>query len=151
MAISNVRLVKPSAVKATTYWKKTTSTAFNYRTLVTADEDETATAGLFAAAAANTERVLGALQAEVTATQADYASATRLPVLSDPLGEWEMPVGTGTADANDAGGYVDLKDTDELDVNASTIDAFFVSRFISATKLRGYIVRWHFNEAPATN
>lgn len=152
MAISNVKLVKPSSVKTTTYWFKKASTAFNYRSLVVADEDETATAGTYDVATASTERTLGAVQTETTSTSSDYTSATvRKPILSDPLGEWEMPVGTGTADANDAGGFIDLKDTDELDVTASTIDAFFVSRFISATKLRGYIVRWHFNEAPATN
>lgn len=149
--MAEVRLVRPTAGKQTIFWKKTTSTAFPFRSLVTADEDQDTGAGLFAAATSSTERVLGSLNATVVAADADYASATRKPILVDPMGEWEMAVGTGTADGNDAGGYVDLKDTDELDVTASTIDAFFVSRFISATKLRGYIVRWHFNEAPATN
>lgn len=134
------------------WWFKKASTAFPYKVLVTADEDETATAGTFDVATSSTERVLGSTAFVTTSSSSDYASATvRKPVIMDPLAEWEMAVGTGTADGNDAGGYIDLKDADEVDVTASSIDAFFVSRFISASKVRGYIVRWHFNEAPATN
>lgn len=151
MAISNVKLVRPTAGRFKAWVKKTASTAYPYRSLVTGAETDGGVSGVFIAATASTERVYGALQAEVTATQADYAANTRLPVEADPFGEWEIPVGTGTADSTDPGGYVDLKDADELDVTASTIDAFFVSRFISSTKLRGYIVRWQYNEAPATN
>lgn len=147
-----VKLVRPTPLKHLQWWKKKASTAFPYQSLVVADEDETATAGTFDVATSSTERLLGAVNSVTVSTDADYASAAvRKPILVDPMGEWEMTVGTGTADANDPGGYIDLKDADEVDVTASTIDAFFVSRFISATKLRGYLVRWHMNEAPATN
>lgn len=138
-------------MKQTVYVKKTASVAFPFRGLVTGAETDGGVAGVFIAATSSTERVYGATQSVTVATDADYAQTTRKPILVDPFGEWEMAVGTGTADTTDPGGYVDLKDTDELDVTASTIDAFFVSRFISATKLRGYIVRWQYNEAPATN
>lgn len=149
--MAEVKCVRPTTGRQTLWWKKKASTAFPYKSLVTADEDETATAGTFDVATSSTERVLGVTGFVTVSTDADYALTPRKPVYMDPLAEWEMAVGTGTADANDAGGYIDLKDADEVDVTASTIDAFFVSRFISAAKVRGYIVRWHFNEAPATN
>lgn len=150
--MADVKLVRPTPLKHLQWWFKKASTAFPYRSLVVADESESATNGTYDVATSSTERLLGSVQAATVSTDADYASATaRKPILVDPMGEWEMAVGTGTADAADAGGYVDLKDADELDVTASTIDAFFVGRFISGTKVRGWLVRWHFNEAPATN
>src|SRR3990167_2932839 len=136
--MAEVKLVRPTPSKNTLWWFKKASTAFPYKSLVTADEDETATAGTFDVAAAGTERVLGVVQSVTTSTSSDYTSATaRKPGLVGPMGGWQMTVGTGAADANDVGGFIDLKDADEADVTASTIDAFFVSRFVSGTIVRG--------------
>lgn len=144
-----VKLVRGSPLKRREFFQKTASTAFPYQTLLAPDAD--ASGNAFTAATSSTERVLGALDATVVAADSDYASATRKPVLIDEVGEWEFAVGTGTADTNDEQGYIDLKDADEVDVTASTIDMVFVTRFVSTTKVRGKIVRWAHLENPANN
>lgn len=144
-----IKLRYPSAVARTEFYAKPASTAFVVDSLVSANEDNTT--NTFIAATAATERVLGCLQKAIASTDTDYASETKVPLLVDEHGIWEFDVGTGTADINDEQGYIDLKDADEVDVNASAIDAVFVVNFVSGTKVQGKIVRWNGMEAPATN
>ena len=145
--MATVKLVIPSAVKCLERFAKPVSTAFPFRSLLAPNED--ATTNTFVAATSSTERCLGVIQTTVLSTDADYASETKVPVQIDINGIWEFTVGTGSADINDEQGYIDLKDTDEVDVTASTIDEIFVTSFISATKVLGKICRWAHLEAPS--
>lgn len=142
-----VKLKIPSAVARTEFYAKPASTAFAIDTLVAPNKDNSS--NTFVAATASTTVNLGVLQKAVASTDSDYASETKVPVLVDELGIWEFDVGTGTADINDEQGYIDLKDADEVDVTASTIDAVFVVNYVSASKVQGKIVRWAGLEAPA--
>lgn len=147
--MSTVDLVRPTAVKRIETYTKAASTAYAFRSIITPDEDATTQA--FVVATASTERVLGSLNCTVVSSDADYASATKKPVLVDEFGIWKFTVQTGTADVNDEQGYIDLADLDAVDVTASTIDAVLVTSFINTTTVLGKMVRWAGIEAPATN
>lgn len=147
--MATVNLVKPSPLKRIETYTKGASVAFPFRSLIAADEDASGQA--FIPSTAATERVLGVANFTTVSTDADYASAVKKPLLVDEVGVWKFSVGTGAADANDEQGYIDLKDTDEVDVTASVIDAVFVTSFISATAVLGRIVRWAGLENPASN
>jgi hypothetical protein len=147
--MATVKLVRPSATRSQEPYDKPASTEFAYRTLLAPNED--ASSNTFVAATASTERVLGVIQKAIASTDSDYASETAVPVMIDINGVWSFAVGNGTADGNDKQGYVDLHDADEVDVTASTIDAVFVTGFVSASEVHGKIVRWAHIEAPATN
>ena len=108
--------------------------------MIAADEDASTEA--FAAATASTERILGIADFTTVSGDSDYATVKKKPLLVDEMGIWKFAVGTGTADANDEQGYIDLKDTDEVDVTASAVDNVFVTSFISATAVLGRIVGW---------
>ena len=145
----SVILKEPSAAARMEYYAKPASTAFAADSLVAGNED--ATSNTFVAAAAATERVIGVLTKAIASTDSDYASETKVPVQVDELGLWEFDVGTGTADANDEQGYIDLADASNVDVTASAVDMVFVTNFVSGTKVQGRIVRWNQLEAPITN
>lgn len=145
--MATVNLVRPSALKTVEPFAKPASTAFPFRSLLAPNEDNSS--NTFVASTSSTERVLGVLQKAIASTDSDYASETKVPVMQDINGIWKFTVGTGTADINDEQGYIDLKDTDEVDVTASTIDVVFVTSFIKATEVLGKIVRWAHIEAPS--
>lgn len=147
--MATVTLVRPSALKVVEPYAKPASTAYAFRTLLAPNED--ATTNTFIAATSSTERCLGVIQKTIASTDADYASETKVPVMQDIGGIWKFAVGTGTADVNDEQGYIDLKDADEVDVTASTIDAIFVTGFISATAVLGKITRWAHLSNPAND
>lgn len=134
------KLVQPSALVRYEYYAKPASTAFVLDSLIAANNN--ATANTFVAASATTEFHLGAVAKPVASTDTDYASETKIPVLVDEVGIWEADVGTGTADVNDEQGYIDLTDASNVDVTASSIDPFFVTDFVSGTKVRGRICSW---------
>jgi len=136
-----VKNVRPSAVQSVTYFAKPASTAFSAKTLVSPNED--ATSNTFVAASATTQSILGALKKAVVSTDSDYASETEMSILHDPFGIFEFAVGTGTADINDEQGFIDLKDADEVDVEASALDTVFVTNFVSGTVVRGVITLWY--------
>lgn len=149
--MAQVKLVRPTALSRCIYPTKTPSTAYAFNTLVQGKAAEDgSTPARFISATSSTERVLGVLQQDVVAADSDYASASRKKVLVDEVGEYEFAVGTGTADTSDPQGYIDLKDEDEVDVTASTVDLVFVTKFVSTTKVRGQITGWA-NQRPATN
>lgn len=129
---------------------KTASTAYAADIAVAPDADASGQA--FTAATSATIRIIGILQQVVASTDSDYATAgAKKNVLIDEDGEWIGDVGTGTADANDEQGYIDFKDEDELDVTASTTDAFYVTRYISGTKVAGNFTGWAHRYSPAAD
>jgi hypothetical protein len=104
----------------------------------------------------NEERIAGIAGTVVTSASPDYASLTLIPVIIDEDGTWEFDnVSTGGAPTEAIEGtYIDFADASEkntVDSNASTYDQVYVTKFISATKLRGKITRWASSEPPATN
>ena len=138
--MATVNLVRPSPLSRVERYAKPASVAFPFRSLLAPNED--ATSNTFVASTSSTERTLGVLETTITSADSDYASETKVPVRIDEMGIFRFAVGTGTADINDEQGYIDLKDTDEVDVTASTIDAVFVTSFVSASVVLGKIVRW---------
>lgn len=81
---------------------------------------------------------LGLIQKAVAATDTDYASATKVPVLIGDLNtEYLCDVSTGTAAVTHVGTWIDVDDENSVDVNASTYDIFFVTKFISTTQVVG--------------
>lgn len=150
--IALVKCVRPSPLNRRMYFGKTESVAYAYGSVMQGKsaEDGSAAAKMIAATS-STERVLGMMEIAVVAGDADYATAGAIkPVLVDEMAEWEFTVGTGIADASDPQGYIDLKDGTAVDVTASTVDLIFVTKFISATKVRGVITGW-FDQRPSTN
>lgn len=79
---------------------------------------------------------LGLIQKAVAATDSDYASATKVPVLiGDVNAEYLCDVSTGTAAVTHVGTWIDVDDENSVDVDASTYDVFFVTKFISTSKV----------------
>lgn len=76
---------------------------------------------------------LGLIQETVAATDSDYASNTKVPVLvAGPEAEYLCDVSTGTAAQTDVGEYIDVDDHNSVDVSASTNNDFYVTQFISS-------------------
>lgn len=136
------KLVRPSALARFEDWSKTASTAYTIGQLVQPDFDNSGV-GFDGCVAASTA-ILGCVQQTIASTDSDYASTTRINLLVDEHGEWEADVGNGTPTANYEGLAVDLHSTTGLnvDVGATTTKLFLIQRFISATKVRGHIVKW---------
>ena len=133
-------LVRPSQNRRIEYYAKPASTAFTFGDFVAPNID--ATDNTFDSASATMTMILGAIQVTVASTDSDYASETKVPILIDEYGEWEFTVGTGTADANDEQGYIDMDDTTPaslVDVTASTEDHIFVTKYVSGTVVRGRV------------
>lgn len=115
------------------------STAFALNDVVTRNSD-----GKLAKATATTPRseLLGLIQVEITSSDSDYAKDKAVAVLefNDPDAEFDADVGTGTATAAMVGRVFDLKDENELDVSKELQKCFKVTRYLSATKVRGHIL-----------
>ena len=139
-------LVRPSPVARTVDWSKTASTAYTIDSLVQPDDDATGV-GFDLVVAASTA-VLGSIIQTIASTDGDYASTTRLNLQVDELGEWEATANATTPTADYEGRFVDLSaTTPSLNVNPglTTTKMFLIQRFISATALRGFIVKWATN------
>ncbi len=149
--IASVKNVKPNAQRVM-YHGKTESVLYHYGSIMMGKAAEDgSTAAKMIAATSGCERVLGMLNTIIAAADTDYATAgAKKPVIVDEHAIWEFTVSSGTADANDPQGYIDLADGVSVDVTASTVDLIFVTKFISATKLRGEITGWY-NQRPSTN
>ena len=129
------------------FYAPTVSTAYPINTLLAPDED--ASGNAFIAATSSSATILGVNHKTVASTDSDYATAGRPhPVLVDEDAIWEFTVGTGTADTNDRQGFIDLKDTDEVDVTASARDVVFVTDFVKTTVVRGRIALWAWRQPP---
>lgn len=150
--IMATKLVQPSAGFNVVYRRKAASTAI-------AEGDhlvENGTGEVTPMTNPNEERIVGIAGKPVTSTDSDYASLTKIPVIADQDGIYEFDnVSTGAAPTEAIEGtYIDFADASEkntVDSATSTYDHVYVTQFISATKLRGKIVRWASSEAPATN
>lgn len=125
-------MIKPNGGNFVVEWyPKAASTAFTDQDIVALDAS-----GYVTPATANTTLNIGAIQKTIASTDSDYASNTFVPVLIPQAdAEWLCDVGTGSAAQTNVGEWVDLKDANELDVTASSVDAFFVTRIVSTTKV----------------
>jgi len=116
----------------TAWYKKTASEAFSFNDLVYI----TSTGYLTKFADAVDKMPLGLIQKKVSATDTDYASNTLVPVLiGDVNTEYLCDVTTGTPAVTTVGTWIDVDDSRNVDVNASTYDIFFVTKVISTTKV----------------
>lgn len=77
---------------------------------------------------------LGLIQKTIAATDSDYASNTKVPVLvAGNEAEYLCDVTTGTAAQTDVGEYIDVDDHNSVDVGTSTNNDFYVTQFVSAS------------------
>lgn len=113
--------------------------------------DENASENAFIKMTATLANVIGFINQVIASTDTDYASETKVGLLVDEDGVFEFDVDTGTADANDEGGFIDVDDTapqDAVDVTASTEDQVQVTSFISGTKVQGRVAVWSHRQPP---
>ncbi len=120
----------------TEWFPVTTSTALVKGTLVEF------TSGLIAAADADETAggVRGVLGKTIATTDADYASARKVPVIV-PVEKhvvWTAD-GTGTFVSTDIGVEYGISDSATVDKAETSTVHFLVTEFISATKVRGYL------------
>lgn len=114
------------------WYPKVASTAFAFNALTYVDSNGYLTP---AVDGANIVPV-GLIQKTIAATDSDYASNTRVPVLvAGPDAEYLCDVGTGTAAQTDVGEHIDIDDSATVDVDASTYDIFYVTEIISSSKV----------------
>ena len=85
--------------------------------------------------------ILGLIQETVAATDSDYASNTKVPVLVAGVeAEYLFDVDTGTAAQTDVGEYIDLVDHNGVNVGASSNNDVHVTQFVSAALVVGKFV-----------
>jgi len=78
---------------------------------------------------------LGLIQRTVAATDSDYASATKVPILvGDANTEYLCDISTGTGAQSYVGTWIDVDDENSVDVSAGTYDIFFVTKHVSTTQ-----------------
>lgn len=112
------------------YYPKKASTAMAAGDLVYADGS-----GAIQLADSTSGDHIGILMKDIAATDSDYASNTLVPVdVPDDLSEFEVDVGIGTLTTAMVGNRYDLKDENEIDVNATSKKVVTVTKFISASK-----------------
>ena len=127
-----IRLYTPDAQTRVEWYQKKASTTFTFNDLVYIDGDGFLIKAVDGAAITP----LGLIQKTIAATDSDYASATRVPVLvPGPDAEFLCDVSTGTAAQTDVGEWIDIDDHNSVDVSASTYDIFFVTRYVSGTQV----------------
>jgi len=113
-------------------------TAFTRDTLIAPNNDATTPTAIAATAASLS--IDGLLTRDISATE--FPVATWVDIVRDESGTYEFDVGTGTADANDVGGLIDLTNAGAVNVTASTTDIVRVEKFVSGTKVQGRINKW---------
>ena len=112
----------------------TTSTALTKNTIMEM------TSGLVAEADDNDTALAGVLVKTIASTDADYATARRVPLLV-PVERhvvWTA-TGTGTFAATDIGGEYGISDSGTVDKADTTNKVFLMTEFLSATSIRGYL------------
>lgn len=133
-----IRLYKPDKLTKIEFYPKVASTAFAFNDLVYIDSNGYLTPAVDGAAIVP----VGLIQKTIAATDSDYASTTRVPVLvPGPDAEFLCDVGTGTAAQTDVGEWIDVDDEETVDVSASTYDIFFVTAIISTTQVLAKMAR----------
>lgn len=128
--------IKKVAGKTKTQWLPvTTSTALAKGTIVEV------TSGLVAAADDNDTALTGVLGKTIASTDADYATARRVPVLV-PVERhvvWEIDTGGSFAAGTDEGLEFGISDSQTLDHADTTNKVFLVTKVLSATRVQGYL------------
>lgn len=98
------------------------------------------TSGLIAEADDNDVDLAGVTIKAIVSTDSDYATARRVPILV-PIEKgvvWEIDTG-GSFVATDVGAEFGISDSGTLDHSDTTNKVFKVTKFISATKVQGYL------------
>lgn len=129
----SVRLVKGKTKRV--WLPVTTSTALSKDTLVEI------TSGLVAGADDNDTALAGVLGKTIASTDADYATARRVPVIV-PVEKhviWEIDTGGSFAAGTDEGLEFGISDSGTLDHSDTTNKVFLVTKVVSATKVQGYL------------
>lgn len=127
-----IRLYTPDAQTRVEWYQKAASETFTFNDLVYIDGSGFITKAVDGALFVP----MGLIQKTIAATDSDYASNTRVPVLvPGPDAEFLCDVSTGTAAQTDVGEWIDIDDHNSVDVGASTYDVFFVTRFVSTTQV----------------
>lgn len=142
-----VKLIRPSNVARVEFMPKTASTAItaNSAVYLSSGKVTPVTSG------ANGEAIEGICLREVAATDSDYASETKVPVLIDPRGEWEIDLSSSTNTIT-AGGYLDWNNSTTVHVSNSTYDSIRALQSTSnASKLRCQIVLFAETYSPAVD
>jgi hypothetical protein len=117
------------------WYPNVTASAFEVNDLVYLDSN-----GLVARMTSTTDQSpLGLIQEKIASTDAKYATSAPVPVLiGDNDSEYLCDVGTGTGATGDVGEWVDLDGTydwSKIDLDASAMDIFFITKFISTTQM----------------
>lgn len=144
-----ITLVTPSAKNRTVYRRKAASTAIAEGQFLV----ENGTGEVTPMTNPNEERVVGQAKRTVTSASSDYASTTLIAITVDEDGVWEAD-NTDTATEATEGTYIDFDSSapsTSVASDNSTYDQFYVTKFVSASKLQGNITRWASSEPPATN
>lgn len=129
-----VSLYQADALTHIEFYQKKVSTAIAFNEMVYID------ANGFVAPAVDitTDTLLGLCQKTIATTDSDYAVATRIPVLvPGPNAVFLFDVTTGSAAQTDVGENIDIDDSKNVDVVASTYDLVHVVGIISATQVLG--------------
>ena len=130
MADRNVKIVKKQGRKPVTDWyAKTASTALDKNSLVEI------TSGYIAASDDDDTQVFGILRKEIAATDADYASATLVPV--DVLYPGDI-VEIDTTAALTVGTSYGISNAYTVDQSDTTNDVFTCTESVSSTRARGF-------------
>lgn len=118
------------------YWPKNASEPFTFDDLVSVDNNGDL---IKMVDAANIKQV-GNIQATIAATDSDFASTTRVPVLvCGKDAEYLCDIGVGTGALTVVGEFIDLDGAgsphQNVDVDNSQFDVLEVTEHISATQL----------------
>ena len=135
-------MTKPYRGKFHVEWyKKNASEVFTEGDLVYIDNSASGT-GYLLSGTSSSASVIGTIQKSVAATDSDYASNTKVPVLvGNTDAEWLFNAGSGGA-TTEIGQFVDLADDLLLDLGtAYTYGVVQVTGIISSTSVTGKICK----------
>ena len=131
------------------WYPVTVSTAFALNDMVTI-LSTAAGVGTLAKVADGSTFVIGTIQKKIASTDADYATARKVPVLvGDADAEW-LATAAGTASATDVGEMVGFDDEATVDVTDYTEGQFKVTGIISTTLVTGKFNKGFGLEIPIT-
>ena len=125
-----IRLFKENGANAHLEWfKKAASEAFAFNDIVGINTSGYLTKYLDGSSFPE----LGLIQKTIAASDSDYASNTSVPVLvAGDEAEYLCDVSTGSAAQTDVGEYIDVDDSNSVDVGTSTNNDFYVTKVLSA-------------------
>lgn len=138
-----ISLYRPTGHERMEWFQKKASTAMAFSEAVTIDSN-----GYVApSTATSTPGITGLCYKKITATDSDYASTTRIPILiGNKDSVYLADVGTGSAAQTNVGEFKDLADSKDVDVTADTFGHVLVVDVISATQV---LVKFAIKSGPA--